>query len=221
MNEFQRISIYHPPGIAIWESILKGVFQFARPDLPWLIATNTGADVERMRKWEPVGAIVQCASEKEAETFNQLGIPIVNVAREASELWFPSVQIDDVEVGRMAAKYFLERGFESLACYRVNNRDFMTARLEGFSEIASQQGVPVSEFQVTRFQSDQLFLAPDSELVSWLNGLPKPTGLLAATDALGLAVLSACRSADIGIPDDISVLGVSNNELLCHLEYPS
>ena len=221
MTEFDRIAVHHPPGIAIWDSILKGVFRFARPDLPWLIATNFGTDFLGIEKWKPDGAIVQCTNSGDEKFFQELGIPVVNVAREQSKITFPSVQIDDFAVGEMAADYFLDKGFESLACYSLSNRDFMTARMDGFKSRTASKGFDVHVFEDDNYSHQQSFAPPSNQLKSWLCGLPQPSGVFASTDALGLALTSSCRFADLNVPEQIAVLGVSNNELLCNLAYPS
>lgn len=221
MTEFKRIAVHHPPAIAIWEAILKGVFRFARPDLPWLVAANFDKDLECIRQWKPDGAIVQCTNSAEEEFFCELDIPVVNVARERSRITFPSVQIDDFAVGEMAAEYFLDKGFENLACYSLSNREFMTARLNGFRSRAEAEGLSISVFEDSDYSHRQNFSPPSEQLRAWLIDLPQPNGVFVTTDALGLVIASSCRFAALGVPEQIAILGVSNNELLCNLEYPS
>lgn len=221
MTEFKRIAVHHPPGIAIWDSILKGVFRFARPDLPWLIAANFDTDLQGIQQWGPDGAIVQCTNAAEEQFFSELEIPVVNVARERSEITFPSVQIDDFAVGEMAAEYFLDKGFENLACYSLNNRDFMAARLNGYRSRVEASGFAVNVFEDEDYTSRKSFSPPSDQLKSWLCELPEPSGVFATTDALGVVIASSCRFASLKVPEQIAILGVSNNELLCNLEYPS
>jgi LacI family transcriptional regulator len=58
------------------------------------------------------------------------------------------------------------------------------------------------------------------ELATWLVGLPKPTGLMIASDQLGPHTLEACRSNGVVVPDDLGVLGVDNDEPLCEVSDP-
>jgi LacI family transcriptional regulator len=57
-------------------------------------------------------------------------------------------------------------------------------------------------------------------IVSWLRSLPKPTGLMACNDVCGRQVLQACVTAELRVPDDIAVIGVDNDELICELSDP-
>jgi LacI family transcriptional regulator len=47
--------------------------------------------------------------------------------------------------------------------------------------------------------------------------LPRPVGVLAAIDLRGQQVLAACRLAGLAVPDEVAVIGVHNDELLCDL----
>ena len=221
MNEFKRIAVHHPPGIAIWDSILRGVFRFTRPDLPWLIAANFAEGFDGIQQWKPDGAIIQCNSSRDKDFFHDLGIPVVNVARERSEISFPSVQIDDFAVGQMAADYFVDKGFEHFACYSLRDRDFMDARQEGFRSRVEAKSFTVDIFEDEEYSQGMSFSPPSERLRTWLRELPQPNAVFATTDALGLVIASSCRFADLKVPEQIAILGASNNELLCNLEYPS
>jgi LacI family transcriptional regulator len=54
----------------------------------------------------------------------------------------------------------------------------------------------------------------------WLAGLPRPVGVLACYDPRAREVLDACQAAGLRVPDDVAVLGVDNDELLCDLADP-
>jgi LacI family transcriptional regulator len=43
---------------------------------------------------------------------------------------------------------------------------------------------------------------------------------MACNDDRGQQVLDACRRGDISVPDDVAVLGVDNDEILCNLAHP-
>jgi LacI family transcriptional regulator len=57
-------------------------------------------------------------------------------------------------------------------------------------------------------------------LLAWLKSLPKPVGLMACNDICGREVLQACAAAGLRVPDDVAVVGVDNDELMCELSSP-
>jgi LacI family transcriptional regulator len=57
-------------------------------------------------------------------------------------------------------------------------------------------------------------------LTNWLISLEKPVGLLACTDLRARHVLQVCRTQGIRVPDEVAVVGVDNDEMLCGLTTP-
>jgi LacI family transcriptional regulator len=66
-----------------------------------------------------------------------------------------------------------------------------------------------------RWEQDQ------EQLARWVKRLSKPIAVMACNDDRGLQLLDACRRADVHVPDDVSVLGVDNDEFMCGLATPS
>jgi LacI family transcriptional regulator len=54
----------------------------------------------------------------------------------------------------------------------------------------------------------------------WLTSLPKPLALFACDDYYALQISETCNVFNINIPDEISILGTDNDELLCNISNP-
>ena len=61
----------------------------------------------------------------------------------------------------------------------------------------------------------------EAEVSQWVEGLPKPVGLMACNDIRGQQVLTACRDVGVAVPEEVAVLGVDNDEVLCDLADPT
>jgi LacI family transcriptional regulator len=84
-----------------------------------------------------------------------------------------------------------------------------------------RRGLPLSHSPRLRFNSPTH--AHEQELTSltqWLRELEQPTGVMACYDIRGRQVLAACKLAELAVPDDVAVIGVDNDELLCDLSDP-
>ncbi len=57
-------------------------------------------------------------------------------------------------------------------------------------------------------------------LLRWIKRLPRPVAIFACFDIRGVQVLEACRRLGFHVPDEVAVLGVDNDELLCDLADP-
>ena len=54
----------------------------------------------------------------------------------------------------------------------------------------------------------------------WLARQPRPLGVFACYDGRAQHVLEACQSRGWAVPDEIAVIGVDNDEVLCDLCTP-
>jgi LacI family transcriptional regulator len=55
---------------------------------------------------------------------------------------------------------------------------------------------------------------------AWIRSLPKPIGLMSCCDLRGQHVVEACRTAEVMVPEEVSILGVDNDEPLCDITNP-
>ena len=58
------------------------------------------------------------------------------------------------------------------------------------------------------------------DLQRQIRTLPKPVGLLARDDRRAREVLDSCRVASLHVPEEIAVLGVNDDELICEMANP-
>jgi LacI family transcriptional regulator len=54
----------------------------------------------------------------------------------------------------------------------------------------------------------------------WVGRLPRPIGLMACYDFKAQQLLVVCRELDIAVPEEVAVVGVDNDRLLCDLANP-
>ena len=53
--------------------------------------------------------------------------------------------------------------------------------------------------------------------MEWLRTLPTPVGLMACYDARASHVLEGCRELGLRVPDDVALIGVDNDPIMCEL----
>jgi LacI family transcriptional regulator len=64
------------------------------------------------------------------------------------------------------------------------------------------------------WEAEQAFVA------EWLRSLPKPIGLMACNDDRAQQVLEANKAAGARVPEEIAILGVDDDEMICELTHP-
>jgi len=120
----------------------------------------------------------------------------------------------------MAAKFFKNRGYKNFAYY--GNKDFFwsKARGEGFRQEIERLNGNYFYFE-SEVLNDMHWDRNHIALNNWLLSLPKPVAILACDDNFALQISEMCKVNNISIPDELSMLGVDNDELICNLSHPT
>ncbi|MEM6687924.1 MAG: DNA-binding transcriptional regulator [Planctomycetota bacterium] len=125
---------------------------------------------------------------------------------------------DDHAIGSMAAEYFIERGQKNFGFCGFENSHWSDARRVGFAEKLQQRGYAVSTIETPDWEgSSQIENETLEQLRIWIRALDRPIGILASNDRQAKQLLHACLQEDINVPDEISVLGVDDDEVQCQL----
>ena len=130
----------------------------------------------------------------------------------------PRIHCDDHAIGRLAAEHLVECGRRSFGYCGFGGELWAARRREGF---VATLGRPDRRSFV--YESSwhglgaQPFEQDQKHVEAWLLSLPKPVGVMACSDMLGIQVLDGCRSAGLKVPEDVAVIGVDDDTLLCGL----
>jgi LacI family transcriptional regulator len=199
--------------------VLRGVKRYARGGANWLfrqIETLDPAVPRVLAEHRPAGIIAQIAGPQLADLLVESGIPAVNASSHLGRTELPQVAVDNVAVGRMAAEHFLDRAFRHFAFVGYPSHHYSRQREAGYAEMVRQSGAEVITFDPPAATAP----ASRPELRDWLTALPRPCAVFAASDRRAAQVAEAAQQADIRLPDDIALLGVDNDDLVCDLAHP-
>ncbi|MDO4573743.1 MAG: DNA-binding transcriptional regulator [Planctomycetia bacterium] len=131
------------------------------------------------------------------------------------------VRCNNEEIGEMGAEYLLELGMKHFAfveqTFEVN---WSVIRRLAFEKRIAREGLDCSVF--SRYSASGRDSREDTEsLKRWLQKLPRPTGIMTANDTRAVQVLYACHEAGLEVPQEIALLGVDDDEMLCQMCDPS
>jgi len=208
--------------------IIQGVATYVQEKGGWSLYVEEDPlhKLPDFRTWGGDGVIANFDARKVAEAVARLRLPAVGVG--GGYGWYdPSTRIpyfnsDNEGVARLAAEHLINRGFRRLAYY-----GFMPTRINRWSEIrqrafqraARKAGIRCA-VHVGPHGRARKWTTLQRELAGWLKTLEKPVGLMACNDAGARHVLEACRTAGLRVPDDVAVVGVDNDEMICELTTP-
>jgi len=77
-----------------------------------------------------------------------------------------------------------------------------------------------AEFSINAATTGSAWRDQREAIANWLRSLPRPVGLMASNDDLGHEVIAAAKLAGLSVPDDVAVIGVDNDEVVCGLTDP-
>lgn len=198
---------------------LAGIFRFLGLEHNWDIAlVRNAAELtsERIRKAIADGCdgfiISIPKAEKATALLARSRIPMVvmdlydaELARRRRAVSY--VRNSHVAIGVAAADFLLSTGRCRTYAY-IHNQDiaeWSTRRHRAFRESLLGEGLWCNELA-----------GPDG-----LSALDKPVGVLVANDDRGFDVLEYCRSNSLRVPEDVLLLGIDNDPLICENCRPS
>jgi LacI family transcriptional regulator len=227
-----RVALLIESSRAYGRGLLHGIAEFIRLHGPWsiyLAERGLGDDPPAwLHRWQGDGIIARIENQKIARAVRELGVPTVDLRGLLSDLNVPLITTDDEAVARLAVNHFLERGFRNFAFCGFVSADYSDNRSREFSRIVEESGFTCHVFQPCRkprpigtLALELSGLTAEAEVARWVKDLPKPVSIMACNDIRGQQVLNACRDVGIAVPEEVAVLGVDNDDVLCDLSYPS
>lgn len=158
-------------------------------------------------------------SKRARDTTAAVGIPLVGIGMSESEIAARTentgfVLNDNEGIGRAAADFFMNLGrFRSFAYIPdERGRTWSVQRGQAFASALGSAG-----------KSCMFFISGDADtaaLSDFLANLSRPAAVLAAWDGKAADVIHAAHKARLRIPEDIAVLGVDDDELICEHTTP-
>jgi len=206
--------------------LLKGIVNYSRRKEQWAICRMPPAYkakigipgvVKWAKDWGADAVIGQFEETDDVRLFEKSGI--VAVAQDFKKRFttIPNITADYIGTGRMAARYFIERGFHNFGFFGFHNVCWSDERCEGFRREVEAAGFGGSFYEYNLQDIDHLWYYERDRMRKWLYSLPKPIAIMACDDNQGNNLIEACHTVGIRIPSEISVMGVDNDELLCSL----
>lgn len=219
-----RIGLVLGSSMTYYRDIMRGVHAFAESRPHWTLVpiAPEPAAIESVRPLGLDGTVAHIFTLELAEALERLRRPVVNVSGVLPQLKVPRVMADHEQVGRIAAEHFLDRGLRNFGFLGYVDHDFSKRREVGFRQRVERAGFEVCSYLSTNsLQPEPTGLWRwDDEIRHWLAGLPKPMGVLASHDIQGLQLSEACRQAGLRVPDEVALLGVDDDDLLCKVARP-
>ena len=181
---------------------MLGIARFAK-EHRWSI--TIGERTSPPTEWRGDGVLVMLRGDpplvRFVKSLVRRGIPVVDLSAFRPDIPLPRVVGDNLAIGRLAAEHFRLHNFVHAAFFASRRTAVHEQRYRGFSsEFGGEAAVPFWN---------------RTTLSKALSPAPKPLGIFCYSDYDATLVLNACLSKGLKVPDDVAILGVDNNEIIC------
>ena len=224
MRNVATVAVLFPARVSHLESSVHGIADYARQNGGWTFVMQPesySVTIQNLGGWHGDGVIALIDTESDAHAAQELRVPVVNLSGALCDPGIPRVMVDHAMVGRMAAEHLLQCGFRRFGYYGIDNLWHTELRKRGFVERVEQEKCDCDVFTMDyALNEDQPWCFGCDELEQWLSTLAVPTGVLACDDYRARMVVDACARLELDVPDEVGVIGIDNEELICEFCVP-
>jgi LacI family transcriptional regulator len=222
MNPRRKVALLVETSNTYAREVLHGIHSYQRERETWsMYLTEHGRGeilTDWLKSWKGDGIIARVVNEKIYRDILQTKLPAVDMSLGLEHSTFPRVVTDSLAATRLAAEHLLERGFTNFGYCGESRYHWSRLQSDLFAGQIRTAGHKCATFEsMGNYSRGDGWETELDAIAKWLQKLPKPVGIMACYDIRGQQVLEACRRLNIAVPDEVAVIGVHNDELLCEL----
>ena len=231
-QKIPRVALLIESSRTYGRGILRGIARFAHIHGPWSFFTMErdlhGGVPPILTTWKGDGIIARIENRAMAAKLRKLGCPVIDVLGQAALPGVPSFDTDATAVAQMAVNFFLKAGFRHFAYVGYPGIPFSDKRRAAFARFLQEHGhslrvlphalVGGGPKHIQAIEREGI--SAEGAIARWLQQQPRPLAVLACNDVRAQQVLNACREHGLRVPDQIAVMGVDNDDVLCALCEP-
>lgn len=225
MKPRRNVALLIETSNAYARGVLEGVIDYNRLHERWSLFVPEQERGARPPSWLPGwrgdGIIARIETDEIAKAVGRTKLPVVDVSAARHLPGIPWVETDDAAVVTVAVEHLVERGFCKFAFCGDASFRWSILREQQFRRIVHDAGFECHvHASIPRSDAKYSWSREKRNLATWLQGLPRPVGIIGCYDIKAQQILDVCRELDIAVPEEVAVLGVDNDELLCNVADP-
>jgi LacI family transcriptional regulator len=229
-HRIRRVALMVEWSRVFGRGVLRGIGKYVQTHGRWKVDFTERKLSETapgwLRHWKGDGIIARIEDGELARQIESLEIPVVDLYGGIGHI--PAVITDHRAIGRMAAEHLIERGLQRFAycgypgVYPSDERcRHFLGRLAEVGHGAEIYAPPRRRRSTLIAASEYLEFQREGSLVRWIETLPKPIGMMAFNDLRANQILTACEENGVAVPEEVAVIGVDNDDVICGLSRPS
>lgn len=229
-QRIRRVALIYDATMAYDLRVMGGVAAYLQGSTQWSVYIEESALKDQrlpdLEAWEGNGIIANLDHANVALAVSKSKLPAVGFGSGygwyAPESKIPYFFTNNEAIAGLGADHLLQKGFRNFAFCgysRTPINGWSEERGIAFQKCVEQRGFTCITY-IDRHRKIHRWAEMQKSLSAWLLALPKPVGLMAANDNRARQVLEACRECGLRVPDEVAVIGVDNDHVLCQLSSP-
>lgn len=185
----------------------------------WHLTVQPYQIIHPPKNWRGDGIVTALGIDPELIDFvMQADCPKVDLTGSHPEIHIPRLTADNLYIGKLAANHFIGRGFLSYAycCDRLDPVSFL--RKEGFFNALKTESLSSRcwEWEAHAKRNNDIWDKKRKWLQDRIKEAEKPLAVLAYNDIVAAEVVDVAGSCGFSVPEEVAVMGVDNDDLLCN-----
>lgn len=202
--------------------LIMGIARYARLHGPWSFykePIGLKSSIPHLTRWKPDGIIMRDSMIN--KELLKLNIPTV-LAIHSSDYPknLPVIRTDSRAIARMASGHLVQKGFTRFAYCGMDGYEWSDERKKCFAGFNSEAGFQTHEYAGPKGRKVKDWEEEQKRIGEWLKTVPKPVGLMTCNDDQAQHVLEVCKRTGFRVPEDVAVLGVDNDPMICEIGDP-
>jgi LacI family transcriptional regulator len=202
--------------------LIMGIARYSRFHGPWSFykeQIGLKTSIPHLTNWKPDGIIMRDSLIK--NELIELKIPTILVQHNSAfSDKLPVVITDSHGIAKMASEHLIERGFKNFAFCGFDHYEWSNNRKHFFCHHNAVAGFETHVYKSPRKKKIIDWEIEQRHVCNWLKTVPKPVGLLACNDDRGQHILEVCKRLGFRVPEDVAVIGVDNDPMICDIGDP-
>jgi len=213
--------------------LCEGIVRFAQQKPDWALNMLEWDDIQHAENLTGFdGFIARLFTNQIAETFLRTGKPVVDVYVCQERKGVSSSDQHAPRLGQMAVRHFIEHKFSRFAFFGHEGKRYSDLRRDAFVHCLELNHFTCDVYRAPPSAMktfDEVVLkqelyrvgAERKAIVRWLARLDKPVAVFCSNDLRAYQLCAICRDEGIAVPNEVAILGVDNDALVCNFTFPT